>query len=89
MDVYGLYDLAELRAQFAETGNRALQTSIVRQEARFGLAPIDRRRLLWEVPDPDDAPPPKANRSAQYDIQGHSENGKPASDPRALLEAGS
>jgi hypothetical protein len=49
----GLYTLAELYQQRWTTKNAKELVSIAAeirlQEARFGLSPIDRRRLQWEV----------------------------------------
>lgn len=48
-----LYEVAELRQDFwtAERASARISASkeIRLQEARFGLSPIDRRRLQWEV----------------------------------------
>jgi hypothetical protein len=49
-DVHGLYLLAELRDRFWREPSAALAAEIRQQEQRFGLSPIDRRRLQWEVP---------------------------------------
>jgi hypothetical protein len=49
----GLYDLAELYQAFWTSKNVrdtiAVASEIRQQEARFGLSPVDRRRLQWEV----------------------------------------
>lgn len=49
----GLYELAELKQVFwtAENGKaRLIAAAEIRlQEVRFGLSPIDRRRLQWEI----------------------------------------
>lgn len=47
-DVEGLYLVAELHQQFWG-GATKLAAEIRLQEQRFGLSPIDRRRLQWEV----------------------------------------
>lgn len=49
-DIHGLYVLAELRDRFWREPSAALAAEIRQQEQRFGLSPIDRRRLQWEVP---------------------------------------
>ena len=52
-DKHGLYLLAELyHRRWNATKNselRLLAAEIRQQEIRFGLTPIDRRRLQWEV----------------------------------------
>lgn len=61
-DKHGLYILAELvdRFWYGDTGQAG---EIRLQSARFGLAPVDRWRLQWDVvgdalPRPKAAPPP-------------------------------
>jgi hypothetical protein len=48
-DKHGLYLLAELHDQFWRTGEREIAGEIRLQEQRFGLSPMDRRRLQWQV----------------------------------------
>jgi hypothetical protein len=49
----GLYDLAELYQGFWTSKDVremiAVAAEIRQQEARFGLSPVDRRRLQWEI----------------------------------------
>ncbi len=58
-DQEDLYLLAELRQDFAQARTAAernkLATEIRLQGHRFGLSPIDRRRLQWEVEEVEDA----------------------------------
>jgi hypothetical protein len=49
VDRHGLLRLAELIEQFWRGPSVQLAAEIRQQEARFGLSPIDRRRLQWEV----------------------------------------
>lgn len=55
----GLYGLAELYQQRWTTPHRkelvAIMAEIRLQEVRFGLSPIDRRRLQWEVAKGEEA----------------------------------
>jgi hypothetical protein len=55
----GLFDLAELRHRlYTETDTKiivALVAEIRQQDIRFGLSPIDRRRLQWEVAKGEEA----------------------------------
>ena len=48
-DVHGLYMLAELIDQFWKEPTQGLAAEIRLQRQCFGLTPIDRRRLQWEV----------------------------------------
>lgn len=78
-DIHGLYLLVKLIDKFWEEPSIALAGEIRLQRQCFGLTPIDRRRLQWEVEKVEEvldkkrtpkqsAPPPK-----------------PADDPRKLL----
>lgn len=48
-DLHGLYLLAELVDRFWKKPTIALAVEIRLQRQCFGLSPIDRRRLQWEV----------------------------------------
>lgn len=48
-DKHGLFLLAVLHDQFWTTGEREIAGEIRLQEQRFGLSPMDRRRLQWQV----------------------------------------
>ena len=48
-DVHGLYLLAELVDRFWLEPSVALAAEIRHHRMAFGLTPIDRRRLQWEV----------------------------------------
>lgn len=48
-DVHGLFVLAELVDQFWANPDVKLAAEIRQQRQCFGLTPIDRRRLQWEV----------------------------------------
>ena len=48
-DIHGLYILAELVDLFWTEPSTALAMEIRLQRQCFGLTPIDRRRLQWEV----------------------------------------
>jgi hypothetical protein len=48
-DVHGLYILAELINRFWENPTTSLASEIRQHRLAFGLTPIDRRRLQWEV----------------------------------------
>lgn len=82
----GLYLLAELQQQRWSTVDpkvlAALAAEIRQQEVRFGLSPIDRRRLQWEVERGEQAEERIAKRRKAKDIDKQRE-GK---DPRELLK---
>lgn len=84
-DVHGgLYLLAELyQARWMATTTAqllAVAGEIRLQEVRFGLTPMDRKRLEWEVEKPESAAPvPEEQRRAVAE---------PRSDPRGVLKLG-
>ena len=49
VDLHGLYMLAALLDRFWQAPSTALAAEIRQQRQCFGLTPIDRRRLQWEV----------------------------------------
>lgn len=82
----GLYVVAELHQGFwkAKTAGdrRALATEIRQQEMRFGLSPIDRRRLQWEVEKAESAAERTHTRRQRQ--RGPGKSGQPK-DPRDVL----
>ncbi len=54
-DVDGLARLALLIDAFYQRGDPKLMAEIRLQEARFGLSPVDRSRLQWEVAKGEEA----------------------------------
>lgn len=81
-DLHGLFVLADLVDAFwtAETPKErtALAAEIRLQRRDFGLTPLDRRRLQWEIERAEDA---------QDRGQRRRQTSKPAGDPRAVLHA--
>ncbi len=75
-DVPGMIRLAVLIDDFNRVPDPNLAKEIRLQEQRFGLSPIDRRRLQWEVERVESATK-KDHRSAQSPAR--------ADDPRAAL----
>ncbi len=74
-DVPGLVMLAVLKDDFFNDPRSTLAAEIRLQEQRFGLSPIDRRRLQWEVE--------RVESAVRKD-----QSSKPprrAADPRAVL----
>ncbi len=76
-DLHGLYLLADLVDQYWRKPSVTLAAEIRQQRQCFGLTPIDRRRLQWEVQRVDESARRVAPPSRQR-VQG---------DPRALLHA--
>lgn len=83
-DLHGLFMLAALVNDFwsAETAREraALSSEIRLQRACFGLTPIDRRRLQWEI-EKAEAAEEKGRKRRAKTIEATVE----ADDPRALL----
>lgn len=75
-DVHGLYRLAVLIDRFWLTGSETLAGEIRLEQQSYGITPLDRRRLEWQVEKVEavarkrPAPPKPV---------------EPADDPRALL----
>lgn len=84
-DVDGLVRLAVLIDDFwkAEnpTSRTSLQQEIRLQELRFGLSPIDRSRLHWEIAKGEDAEQKRQKRRREP------ERPERAADPRSVLKA--
>lgn len=66
-DLHGLFRLAVLVDAFWREPSKELAAEIRLQQAAYGLSPLDRRRLQWEIkrseaekkPQPAAAPPPR------------------------------
>lgn len=75
-DVVGLFVLAELLQQFYETGDAKLAAEIRQQRQAYGLTPLDRRRLQWEIERAEDA----AERGARRRPSPKLSEGTPTAD---------
>lgn len=73
-DRHGLFLLADLVDRYWKTGSLNVAKEIRLQGASFGLTPIDRRRLQWEV-----KPSGSQERTVRRTVEA------PADDPRRLL----
>lgn len=73
-DLDALFIMASLKDVFWSTssGDSKLAAEIRQQEARFGLTPLDRRRLEWEMEKDEDEPKPDGPQ-------------KPVVDPRSSM----
>lgn len=80
-DVHGLYLLATLVNAFWTDPSKELAAEIRLQRQCFGLSPIDRRRLQWEIERTDEAQDRGRKRRASRPAS------QPASDPRSVLRA--
>lgn len=77
-DMHALFRLAVLVDMFWTDPNRELAAEIRQQQQAFGLTPLDRRRLEWQVAQTDEAIDKReANRSRRAKI---------IDDPRGVLE---
>lgn len=79
-DIHGLYILAELVDRFWAEPTKELAAEIRLQRQCFGLTPIDRRRLQWEVERGESA----ATRTQQRKVR-RAQDGD--IDPREALRA--
>lgn len=77
VDVHGLYRLAVLIDRFW-LGDTDVASEIRLQSQLFGLSPIDRRRLQWEVVRAEEAEDRHARRRTPRE---------PVDDPRSVLTA--
>lgn len=75
-DVHGLYRLAFLIDRFWREGGTGLAAEIRLQQQSFGLTPIDRRRLQWEIEKTEEATRRQRRRPA---------TDEPIEDPRKAL----
>lgn len=79
-DVHSLLTLAELEDEFHKTTDVRTRLELVKeirlQRQAFGLTPIDRRRLQWEV-----------RRASEAEAKPAKKRGRPKKDPREYLRA--
>jgi hypothetical protein len=80
-DIHGLYVLAMLVNGFWDKPHWTAAAEIRLQRQSFGLSPIDRRRLQWEIEKVDEAQDKGRRRRAA------SPKADPAVDPRSVLRA--
>ena len=82
-DIHGLFQLALLTNDYwqAETPNQriAIAAEMRQQGQRYGLSPIDRRRLQWEVEKAEDA-----MSRGQQRKPAPAPRPQPANDPRVV-----
>lgn len=81
-DIHGLFMLATLVNGFWESPSKELAAEIRLQRQAYGLSPIDRRRLQWEIERTDEAQARGRKRRATP-----AKPTEPAADPRAVLRA--
>jgi hypothetical protein len=80
-DAHGLFRLAMLVNDFWSRPSKELAAEIRLQEQRYGLSPLDRRRLEWTVEQVDEA----RDRGRQRREQRGAKQPKAGSDPRSVL----
>jgi len=81
-DLHGLYILADLVDQYWRKPVAKLAAEIRQQRQCFGLTPIDRRRLQWEVEKVEEA---EAKRKKRQPLSTPAVN--EGGDPRNILRA--
>lgn len=84
-DVHGLFLLAALVDEFWRKPSQALAAEIRLQRQCFGLSPIDRRRLQWEIDRGEAADDKTRKRRTQRRPQSTTSSRR--SDPRSRLGA--
>ncbi|WTW93630.1 hypothetical protein OG216_09685 [Streptomycetaceae bacterium NBC_01309] len=85
-DIHGLFVLAVLVDDFWSEPTTALAAEIRLQRQCFGLTPIDRRRLQWEIERGEEATERTRRRRAEPAPAAAASGGQ-AADPRSLLHA--
>lgn len=84
-DRYGLFELAMLRNDFwyadSARERKDAAAEIRLQDQRFGLSPIDRRRLQWEIERTEEAQQKGSRRRAAA----NKPEARKGGDPRAAL----
>ena len=85
-DIHGLYILAVLVDDFWATPTTSLAAEIRLQRQCFGLTPIDRRRLQWEIERGEAASERTRKRRAPQG-GGRPAEEEPPADPRSILYA--
>jgi hypothetical protein len=87
-DVHGLFALAMLVDDFWSADSATLRANLageIRLQAqRFGLSPIDRRRLQWEIERGEEAQDRGERRRSRAAAEAAA---APGEDPRAVLRA--
>lgn len=89
-DRHGLFELAMLRDDFWRADSakerKDAAAEIRLQDQRFGLSPIDRRRLQWEIERTDEAKEKGERRRTKAAERSSGAQGS-GGDPRATLRA--
>lgn len=90
-DAHGLFMLAVLVNDYwtsVSVKERLAAAAEIRlQSQRFGLSPIDRRRLQWEISRAEEATDKTTKRRRNIQQQDGAAQPAPAGDPRAVLRA--
>lgn len=87
-DIHGLYVLAVLVDDFWRTGDPKLAAEIRLQRTAFGLTPVDRRRLQWEIERTEEAQDRGHQRRRRTPSGDEGQSGhEPTADPRSVLHA--
>ncbi len=86
-DIHGLYVLIDLVDQYWKKPTPKLAAEIRQQRTCFGLTPIDRRRLQWEVDRGEEADDRRKARQAAEHAEKERQEARAAGDPRKILTA--
>lgn len=84
-DVHGLFIVAQLVDDFWRKPSKELAAEIRLQRQSFGLSPIDRRRLQWEIEHADEASAAGDERRRAAAMA--RAQARPTVDPRNALHA--
>lgn len=84
-DLHGLYILADLVDQYWKKPSTKLAGEIRQQRQCFGLTPIDRRRLQWEVDRGEEAEDRRKRRQAPEQFTEQQDSSKVEADPRKRM----
>lgn len=79
-DIPALFRLVSLVDSYWKTGDLQIAKEIRLLEREFGLTPLSRRRLEWQVVQTEEIEDRRAQRRARRAVEGQ------ASDPREVLE---
>lgn len=90
-DIHGLYLLARLVdaawRSTSPTGLKDVLGELRLQRQLYGLTPLDRRRLQWEIERGEEAADKGHAKAAERKARKTPTRSKPKADPRTILEA--
>lgn len=84
-DIHGLYRLAALIDRFWHMPSKDLSSEIRMTSQSYGLSPLDRRRLQWEIERSEDAQDKGRRRRGTTPPPPEANDGEVQPDPRNVL----